>query len=106
MNVNQDTDPEIYFFNNLDNCNYFSVDQFNNEIKVEDNISIIHFNSCSLNKNFQDIVDYLSEFKRPFSIIAISETWLGNGRGEEYEIPGYGSEHINRTEKAGGGTAL
>lgn len=63
MSRNQDIDPEIIFFNNLDNCNYVTVDQFNNSIKVEHSISIIHFNSRDL--NFQDIVDYLKEFNRP-----------------------------------------
>lgn len=106
MSRNQDIDPEINFFNNLDNCNYVTVDQFNNSIKVEHSISIIHSNSRSLNKNFQDIVDYLKEFNGPFSVIAISETWIGDGRCEDYEIPGYELNHINRTGKAEGGTAL
>ena len=87
MNItSHELDPDTNFFNNFDNCAYYTVDQFNNSIKVENTISIIHFNSRSLNKNFQDIVDYLSEFKKPFSVIAMSETWIGEGRDEKGRV--------------------
>lgn len=47
-------DPENNFYDNLhNNCGYYTEQQFNNNIKHEHGISIIHFNSRSLYSNFQ-----------------------------------------------------
>lgn len=77
-----DIDPESNCFKNVNNkCCYYSEDQFKTDIKLDNGISIIHFNSRSLYTNFHNIKDYLSQFKTPFRVVAISETWLSAEKG-------------------------
>ncbi len=53
-------DPENHFYNNTDNnCEYYTDDQFDCHVKMEGALSIIHFNSRSLCRNFRKIKDYL-----------------------------------------------
>ena len=53
------------------NCKYYSDRQFACNVKSDSDFSLIHFNSRSLNKNFQKIKEYLDDLKRSFDIIAI-----------------------------------
>ena len=104
---NLNIDPENNFYMNVDNnCSYYTEDQFNRSIKVDKSLSIIHFNSRSLYANFTAIQQYLRKFTNPFSIIAISETWLTEERGVNFEIAGYELNYINRKNKRGGGVAI
>lgn len=50
------------------------------------------------------IVDYLKQFNRKFSVIAVS--WLSNDNVNTFSMQGYEMYHINRTNKKGGGVAL
>ncbi len=75
-------------------------------MKSEHKISIIHFNSRSLYANFHSIKEYLSQFKIPFNIIAVSETWIKNEKGTDFELDGYEFNYINRKNKNGGGVAI
>lgn len=98
-------DPENNFYNNLNNnCEYYTDDQFKT-LKMEGNFSVIHFNSRSLNKNFTHIRDYLSQFK-PFSVVAVSETWLDHDKTLGIEMDGYELFTSHRTNRTGGGVAL
>ena len=56
--------------------------------------------------NFDNIKHYLSQFKQPFNIIAISETWINTEKGMDFEIDGYELTCINSVNKNGGGVAL
>lgn len=67
---------------------------------------MIHFNSKSLYANFHNIKHYLSGLLHSFNIIAISETWINNVRGMDFELNGYGMVCVNRETKLGGGVAL
>lgn len=100
-------DPESNFFKNVNNnCDYYTDDQFNARIKVNQGLSIIHFNSRSLNANFQHIKEYLHNFKKPFNIVAISETWINSEKGAAFELNGYELKYKSRVDKKGGGVAL
>lgn len=102
-----DIDPENNLLSNINNsCCYYTEKQYNTTIKSEHNISIIHFNSRSLYTNFHKIKEYLSQFSTPFSIIAISETWINNVKGADFELDGYEFNYINRKNKNGGGVAI
>lgn len=105
--LEHDIDPENNFLLEVnENCRYYTDVQFNQTIVNEGNISIIHFNSRSLNKNFKDIKDYLHTLSQPFNVIAISETWINSGEVEDFEMDGYELLHINRKNKSGGGVAI
>lgn len=68
-------DPDCNFFNNkINECNYYR--QFKKKIKVENGITMVHFNRGSLYANFQSIKETNIQFKQPFKMIAISETWI------------------------------
>ncbi len=100
-------DPENNFFHSINNnCLYYSDDLFNNIIKTEHKLSIIHFNSRSLYANFHNIKHYLGQFPQSFNIIAISETWINSERGMDFELEGYEMVCKNREVKNGGGVAL
>lgn len=102
--MENDTDPENnLLLNILNNCNYYTDDQFNTTTNTENTISIIDFNSKSLYVNFQSIKHYLSQLSQPFNIIATTETW---GRGTDFEMDGYEMICKNRENKNGGGVAL
>ncbi len=56
--------------------------------------------------NFSNIKDYLSKFTKPFKIIAISEMWINDDKGMDFELDGYELNYINRKNKSGGGVAI
>ena len=101
-----DIDPENNFYNNINiNCEYYTEEGFNNNIKIEDGLSIIHFNSRSLYTKLQQIKDYLCKFKKIY-VIAVSETWLDEEKVNDMKIEGYELFTTNRVGKTGGGVAL
>ena len=105
--MENDLDPDNNFFATInDNCRYYTDEQYNQIIKTDGNISIIHFNSRSLYANFNSIKDYLSQFSHPFDIIAISETWINMDKGVDFELAGYEFNYINRRKKTAGGVAV
>lgn len=106
-----DVENDIYPENNLihninNNCLYFTDDQFNNTIKTNLKLSLIHFNAKSLYANFHNINHYLSQFLQPFNMIAISETWMHIERGMVFELKDYEMVCKNRENKNGGDVAL
>lgn len=107
IEVEQDIDPDQNLLDNFNvNCCYYSEEQFNTTIKYDHGISIIHFNSRSLYANFQSIKYYLSQFKKPFNIIAVTETWINAERGSDFFIKRYGFHCTSRANGPGGGVAL
>ena len=103
--IDNDLDPENIFYNNLNNnCQYYTDDQLK-RLHIDDSFSVIHFNSRSLNKNFQKIRDYLSNFKK-FSVVTVSETWLDDEKNSNVEMEGYELYTSHRTNKIGGGVAI
>lgn len=101
-----DVDPESYVFNQPDTCRYFTDNEFNDNVKLNDTFSLIHFNCRSLYANFEKINEYLSSIKGKFKLIALSETWLSKDKGADMYIEGYELHHVNRGNKKGGGVAL
>ena len=102
--LGSDLDPENNFYNNyMNNCEYYTDAQFKG-LAMDDNLSVMHFNSRSLNKNFTDIKDYLGLFKK-INIVTVSETWLDNEKLQKVEMEGYELFTSNRTNRVGGGVA-
>ncbi len=96
--------------NDNDKCKYHCSDTFNDLTHQinQDNLSLIHFNSRSLNKNLDSITDYLKTLDHKFPLLAFSETWLNdnNSLPSLNDIPGYTVAHCHRRFKRGGGVAL
>lgn len=97
LDIENDIDPDNHFFHNInDNCQYYADEQYNQSIKADGKLSIIHFNSRSMYANFENIKEYLKRFTHPFNIIAISETWIKDVKGVDFELSGYEFSYINR----------
>ena len=72
----ENIDPDSNFFNSSHLCKCYTSSEFNIQFDSPSGLSLIHFNARSLQKNFNDITNFLSLLKHSFSIIAISETWI------------------------------
>ena len=104
--LENDTDPEILFYQNTDmNCYYYSEDEFNSSMKME-GFSVIHFNSRNPYSNFSKIKDYLQQIQQKLSIIAISETWLGDEKDLQHGLEGYEMFWQNKSNNSRRGVAL
>ena len=107
QDLDYDIDPDNNFFSAINNnCYYYTDELYNRSIKADGKFSIIHFNSRSMYANFSLIKEYLHQFSQPFSIVAISETWINNVKGADFELEGYEFNYINRQNKIGGGVAI
>lgn len=105
--LNTDIDPDNNFLAPIMNdCNYFTHEQYVNSVNPVGKLSIIHFNSRSMYKNFNSIKQYLQQFTHPFSIIAITETWLNIDKGTDFCLDDYELCYMKRGKKMGGGVVL
>ena len=100
-------DPESNMFKSIDTtCSYYTEEQVRDNVKLGNTFSLIHFNCRSLYNSFTLINDYLDTLKGKFKVIALSETWINEDRGNDFHINGYELYHINRSNKKAGGVAL
>ena len=107
IEFDRDIDPESNFYNTRHiNCEYYTEGQANEVVKQENRFSMIHFNSRSMYKNFDHIIECLNQFSTPFGVIAVSESWISEERGVDFELEGYDLNYVNRNNKRSGGTAL
>ena len=88
------------------NCKYYGEEEVNNVIVENTGVSIIHFNTRSLQKNFNKIVYCINNFGVKFDIIAITETWLEDGNTDTFDLEGYKVIHVVRNSKRGSGCSL
>ncbi len=99
-------DPENNFYNSINsNCEYYTDEQFKCNVSMKGNLSLIHFNARSLQRNFGKIKDYLKQFSR-FSVIAVSESWLTYKKEVDVELDDYELFTTNRINRNGGGVVL
>lgn len=90
IDLNTDIGPDNNFLSSfVKNCNYFTQEQYENSINAVGKLSIIHFNSRSMYKNFNSIKEDLQQFTHPFSIIAITETWFSIDKGIDFCLDDY-----------------
>ena len=107
QDIENDIDPENNFYNNThSHCEYYTEEQFRKSVIMDGSISIIHFNSRSLNSNLSKIKHCLRQLDKKFTIIAITETWLSKETSNMVDIEGYEMFFLNRTQSKGGGVAL
>ena len=75
-------DPDNHFHASIPtDTKCYSDEQFVRDVKSKGDLSFIHFNARSLNKNFQKIKDSIEDLKLFVDIIAISETWAETDTG-------------------------
>ena len=83
-------------FMTLMNCN-------NWEFPIKKSLSFFHINSCSLNKNFEELQNLLQSTNIQFDVIAITETRMTNiSVTQNIELSNYSFEHTLMESSAGG----
>ena len=115
---NQDEiDPDLNFYNDLNRENYETEYLYENEIPVYlkdlkkyENLSLIHLNIRSIQANFESFKQLLEESNFAFNVICLSETWSSDkafSENSNYQIPNYNSIHLERKIcKKGGGVLI
>ena len=108
-------DPDINFFNGLDNVETKILVSPYNDVTIMTNnaLFILNFNIRSLNKNFDDLKIFLSTIPK-MNIICLQETWAKNedeksalSELEQFKLEGYKMINIPRgSGKRGGGTCF
>ena len=70
----------------------------------DENVSVLHLNIRSINKNFENFKMFLSNLNFSFSVICFSETWLNDSNvdNSNYELLNYVSLHQIRNHYKGG----
>uniref|UniRef100_A0A8C6MEW6 Reverse transcriptase domain-containing protein n=1 Tax=Nothobranchius furzeri TaxID=105023 RepID=A0A8C6MEW6_NOTFU len=106
LDYENNIDPDGNLLNTInDNCKYYTNDQFNSSVDLG-HFSLIHINCRSLYVSFDQINAYMKTFKHQFEVIALSETWLNEEKGTDFDMVGYHLFYTNRGKKKGGGVAL
>ena len=107
-------DPDLCYFNhfrsNTMNCNYYSEETFKHLLSSTSPtslpFSILHSNIRSFYANINELLDTLRECNHDFSIICLSETWLGDSNCHSATITQYNHEFRIRSGKTGGGVSI
>jgi len=90
-------------------CQYYNIDNINSHHPDigNCNLSIFHHNARSLNKNSNNILNYLSILDHHFDIYGFSETWFNsNDDASTIDIGDFSVENCNRDGQRGGGVSL
>ena len=98
--------PDSKFITRLPNSGYMVEEDLNNRVTSfgdKTNFSIIHFNTRSLMRNFDQLNLLLRNLNMPFSVIGVSETWLTDCTAELVNITGYNFVSNHCKSKTGGG---
>ena len=88
---------------------YYDIDELQ-QLKIpnkEKSLSLFHINSCSLNKNFEELQNLLQSTNTQFDVIAITESQTRitkkTSLTQNIELSNYSFEHTP-TESSAGGT--
>ena len=103
-----DIDADLHILNqrNSNECQYYNISTFNNKINVTQNISLIHTNIRSSNKNLKDFIYYIDSLNTKFSFIALSEVWGDSITISQQHISDYVHLYDTRENRSGGGCSL
>ena len=89
------------------NFNYFDIRKFHSSPEINScsnkAFSLLNCNIRSIQANFDNLVQLLSDLNFPFDIISISETWLRSSEQiANFDLPGYSFLSQSATLRAGG----
>lgn len=104
----ENIDPDTNFLA-FDNSNkYWLPEEFNSKNNVHnDSLSLLHFNSRSLYRNFDDINEFISQLDKKFSVYGFSETWIHSKTPLSlFHIDDFTFFHNDRIKSKGGGVAM
>ena len=87
-------------FNNIKPCEYFFPK--NIQFNQTKNVFLLHLNIRSLEKNFDDLYQFLITLTNQPHVISISETKIKDMPLSNISIPGYNFLHVNSCTNSGG----
>ena len=90
----ENNDPDVNFFNEESesvNSPYYNVDIFNasSQNLLKNLFSVLHINIRSMSRNFEKLREYLLHAKGNFSIIALTEMWCSDNKGDKIHHGSY-----------------
>jgi len=101
-------DPDVHL-PTQSNFNYFTTSEFRNDFQISSCISskhfsVLHSNIRSLNANFENLMQMITELNHNFSIIGLTETKINssNQNTRIHSIPGYNFFSQPSESNAGG----
>ena len=90
-------------FQNVKTCQYFNFNPSSFPTDVDKNkLFLLHLNIRSLSKNYDNLIEFLSNLSLPPHIISITETKIKDKPSVNIGIPGYTFLHVNSISNAGG----
>lgn len=110
--ITGDNDPDLNYFNtpsSMLESKYYDSSDFNVKLSKDYHnkpvqISMIHCNIRSANKNANNLSNHLRTIDHEFDIIALSETWLNECNTDIDGFPHYNHEYNLRNTKTDNGT--
>ena len=87
-------------FENFKNCTYLSPNS--DSPNHNNSLTILHLNIRSLNKNFDELYDFLVSFRLRPDVICLTETRIYNDPLDNITIPQYKFFHVDSQSSAGG----
>ena len=111
LNNNKDPDENFFKESYFADTNYFSTEEATLKISCSNSnsFSLLHLNIRSLQKSFDQLIDFLATLNLKFNVICISETWCSENVScnSLYKIPNYNSIHQTRGNgKTSGGVVM
>ena len=99
-------DPDIHV-SKTNNCLYYNEKTFNNKCHgINNPLSFIHVNICSIPKNYGKFDAFLATLEHKFPIICCSESWFKNTSIDRHTPSGFTHVYDYRPKKRGGGTSM
>ena len=95
-------DIHSYITQNLSSTKNFDADRIPSPKITSTELFIIHINIRSLNKNFDNLLKFLTELGTHPNIICLTETRLKQNSLGNTQIPGYKFCHVDLGTNAGG----
>ena len=89
---------------NVNSCDYKTLENFAKETTANPSFNsmlVVHINIVSLQKNFDNLKQSFSQFKRKVVVICLSETRLSDHNLSCCFLPGYRLFYCNSKTKAG-----
>ena len=114
--INNDTQENLFnpdtilFDKGVIESRYYIANEFTNltgHNQTENSqVSFSHLNIRSYRNKYDKLINYMNLLNFPFSVMALTETWLNETDGDNYNIEGYNFIQRKREHKSGGGIAL
>lgn len=85
----------------IDNCQYFTVSEYNDVCDGLDTIYIFHQNIRSFHRNYDEFSVFIDGLGSDIDVLVFTETWFTNSL--TCDIDGFKGFHVTREEGRGGG---